>query len=267
MTGGDLFEGRLQIGEGLHAIDFAVAIREAMRAQVRPPSSCPAKSAFFLVRAIGRIRFSMAFESISTRPSCRKVCRPPHCRWIPAMIRWPGLVAPGTTTGELIAMEDWVPTIMAQLGQPELVEQLRDGLEIGGTEYRVHLDGHDQTTILTGEGVSNRMFFPFFSETTFHGLRLGEWMFLFTQQDKRFNGVQEQLTTPLITRLDLDPPERLHESRGFDEWQENRSWALGPASAIAAQFFSIFDDFPPRQKTLDFDTESIIDAMMDPNAR
>ncbi|WP_269583017.1 arylsulfatase [Roseibium sp. Sym1] len=186
---------------------------------------------------------------------------------VPAMIRWPNLVKPGTTTGELVTMEDWVPTIMAQLGQPGLKEDLLGGTEIGGTDYRVHLDGYDQTPVLTGEGPSNRKEFFFFSETTFHGLRFGEWKFLFTQQDKWFNGVQEQITTPLITRLDLDPFERFHESRGFDEWQENRSWALGPASAIVARFFSSFEDYPPRQKSLDFDTESIMDTMMDPNAR
>lgn len=186
---------------------------------------------------------------------------------VPAMIRWPGLVEAGTTTGEMITMEDWIPTIMAQLGQPDLKERLLNGAEIGGETYRVHLDGFDQSPVLTGEGPSNRRFFPFFSETTFHGLRFEEWKFLFTQQDKWFNGVQEQLTTPLITRLDLDPFERFHEARGFDEWQENRSWALGPAGSILAQFFSTFEDYPPRQASFDLDTESIMDAMMDPSAR
>lgn len=87
------------------------------------------------------------------------------------------------------------------------------------------------------------------------------------QQDKWFNGVQEQLTTPLITRLDLDPFERFHEARGFDEWQENRSWALGPADMILARFFGTFEDYPPRQASFDLDAEAIMDAMMDPSAR
>jgi arylsulfatase A-like enzyme len=183
---------------------------------------------------------------------------------VPAMIKWPGVTEPGATTGELVTMEDWVPTIMAQLGQPGLKEALLDGAEIGGTEYRVHIDGYDQTPVLTGEGPSNRMFFPFFSETTFHGLRFGEWKFLFTAQDQWFNGVQDQLTTPLITRLDLDPFERFHESRGFDEWQENRSWALGPAIAITGRFFRSFEDYPPRQASFDVDTAGIMEQLMNP---
>jgi arylsulfatase A-like enzyme len=186
---------------------------------------------------------------------------------VPAMIRWPGLVEAGSTTGELITMEDWVPTIMAQLGQPDLKEDLLGGAEIGGREYRVHLDRYDQTPILTGEGPSNRMEFFFFTEAAFHGLRFGEWKFLFTEQDKWFNGVRNQITTPLITRLDLDPFERFHDARGFDEWQENRSWALGPATGILGQFFASFQDYPPRQASFDLDTDAIMKSMMEPQSR
>jgi len=132
---------------------------------------------------------------------------------VPMAVKWPGVVQPGTTTGEMMAMEDWVPTIMAQIGQPDLKEQLLDGHSIGGREYRVHLDGYDQTPILTQSGPSNRLEFFYFTETAFHGLRFGEWKFLFTEQDHWFNGVRNELTTPLITRLDLDPFERAHETK------------------------------------------------------
>ncbi|MDF2233930.1 arylsulfatase [Albimonas sp. CAU 1670] len=186
---------------------------------------------------------------------------------VPMMVKWPGVVPAGETTGELMTMEDWIPTIMSQLGQPGLKEDLLDGAEIGGKSYRVHLDGYDQTPMITGQGPSNRKEFFFFTETTFHGLRFGEWKFLFKSQDKWFNGVQDELTTPLITRLDLDPFERFHDSRGFDEWQENRSWALGPAAAITARFFQSFEDYPPRQASLDFDMDAIMDEMMKPGAR
>jgi len=98
-------------------------------------------------------------------------------------------------------------------------------------------------------------------------VRFGEWKFLFTKQDKWFNGVQDQLTTPLITRLDLDPFERFHEARGFDGWQENRFWALGPAAAITQNFFESFVEFPPRQASLGFDTDKIMGDMMHPKAR
>ena len=166
---------------------------------------------------------------------------------VPMIVKWPGVIPEGTYTGELMTMEDWMPTIMSQLGQPDLKESLLDGVQIGDAEYRVHLDGYDQTPILTQSGPSERLEYFFFTETVFHGVRYGEWKFLFTEQDKWFNGVQDDLVSPLITRLDLDPFERAHEARGFDEWQENRSWAITPAIAMVERFVASFEEFPPRQ--------------------
>ncbi len=181
---------------------------------------------------------------------------------VPMMVKWPGLVPAGTTTGELISMEDWIPTIMAQLGKPNIKDDLLGGYKIGSTEYKVHLDGYDQTPILTKSGPSNRKEFFFFTETTFHGVRYGEWKFLFTKQDKWFNGVQEELTTPLITRLDLDPFERFYEARGFDEWQENRSWAIQPAMAVVQKFVQSFEDYPPRQTSFSPKASGMVEKMM-----
>lgn len=180
----------------------------------------------------------------------------------PAAIKWPGLVEPGSVSAEFLSLQDWLPTIMAQLGQPGLKEQLLDGLGVGDTTYQVHLDGYDQSDVLAGTGPSKRREFFYFTETTFHGLRFTDWKFLFKEQDKWFNGVQNDLVTPLITNLKLDPFERFHEARGFDEWQENRSWTLTPAIALVGQFFGSFQDFPPRQASFDADVDAIMGSMM-----
>ncbi|WP_442504272.1 arylsulfatase [Marinivivus vitaminiproducens] len=181
---------------------------------------------------------------------------------VPMMVRWPGVVPAETTTGELMSMEDWLPTIMAELGQPDLKERLLEGLDVGGRTYRVHLDGYDQSPIITQSGPSNRREFFFFTENTFHGMRFDEWKFLFTEQDRWFNGTVNQLTTPVITRLDLDPFERFHEARGFDEWQENRSWAIGPAMGLVQRFVDSFEAYPARQASFAPDTSGIVDMMM-----
>lgn len=186
---------------------------------------------------------------------------------VPMVVKWPGVIPEDTTTGELMTMEDWIPTIMAQLGQPDIKQELLEGHSIGDTSYKVHLDGYDQTPVLTQSGPSNRKEFFFFTETTFHGLRFGEWKFLFTEQDKWFNGIQNEMVTPLITRLDMDPFERFHDARGFDEWQENRSWALSPAMGVVQKFVASFEEYPPRQASVDFDTKEIMKTMMEPNTR
>jgi arylsulfatase A-like enzyme len=177
---------------------------------------------------------------------------------VPCVVRWPGHIQEGVATGEFMTMEDWMPTILSALGEPNLKEELLRGKTIGAMTYKVHLDGYDQTELLTGKGKSKRMDFYYFTETTLHGLRYGDWKFLFKQQDKWFNGIQENLNTPLITNLKLDPFERFHEARGFDEWQENRSWTLAPANMQVAKFMKSLREFPPRIKSLDFDLDAMV---------
>ena len=180
---------------------------------------------------------------------------------VPCVVKWPGVIPAGQSTGEFMAMEDWMPTIMSQLGQPQLGEQLQKGLKVGDQSYKVHLDGVDQSALISGKGPTQRKEFYYFTETTLHGLRYGDWKFLFKKQDKWFNGVQESLTSPLITNLKLDPFERFHNARGFDEWQENRAWTLGAASAQVGVFLQTFKAFPPRQASTTFDIDNLLSAM------
>ena len=119
--------------------------------------------------------------------------------------------------------------------------------------------------MITGKGKSNRKEFYQFTETTLHGLCYGDWKFLFKKQDRWFNGVQQQMATPLITNLKLDPFERFHSSRGFDEWQENRSWPLGPAGEQVGKFIKQLQDYPPRPKS--FDLDQVMDALSSPSNR
>jgi arylsulfatase A-like enzyme len=177
---------------------------------------------------------------------------------VPMLVRWPGKIPAGTTTGEFMTMEDWIPTIMSMLGQPDLKTQLLSGHKIGNKTYKVHLDGYDQTDLLTGKGPTKRKDFYYFTENTLHGIRYGDWKFLFKSQDKWFNGVQNNLTTPLITNLKLDPFERFHTARGFDEWQENHSWTLGPARLMVAEFMKSLKDYPPRMASFDLNIDEML---------
>ena len=180
---------------------------------------------------------------------------------VPCVVRWPGVIPAGRATDGFMTMEDWIPTIMSQLGQPDLAERLKQGLTIGDREYRVHLDGVDQSDLITDGGPSRRQEFYYFTETALHGLRYGDWKFLFKTQDKWFNGIQQNLVTPLITNLKLDPFERFHEARGYDEWQENRAWLYAPASAQIMRFLATFDDYPPRGKSLDFNIDELVESL------
>ncbi|KGO81581.1 arylsulfatase [Flavobacterium beibuense F44-8] len=168
---------------------------------------------------------------------------------VPVLVKWPGVIPPGTSTGEFMTMEDWIPTIMSQLGNKNLKEELLKGKKVGNMTYKVHLDGYDQSDLIMQKGKSKRKEFYYFTETTLHGLRYGDWKFLFKTQDKWFNAVQNDLTSPIITNLKLDPFERFYDSRGFDEWQENRTWTLKPALGHVMEFMKSLEEYPPRQKS------------------
>ena len=180
---------------------------------------------------------------------------------VPVVVKWPGKIPAGSTSGEFMIMEDWLPTILSMLGQPDLNEKLLKGHKIGDSTYKVHIDGVDQTDMVTGNGPSKRKEFYYFTETTLHGLRYGDWKVLFKKQDKWFNGVRSELTTPLITNLKLDPFERFHEARGFDEWQENRSWLLAPAMGQILVFLETLKEYPPRMKSFDLDVDALMNSL------
>jgi arylsulfatase len=181
---------------------------------------------------------------------------------VPMLVKWPGKIPAGTTTGEFMIMEDWIPTIMAEVGEPTLKEKLLTSYKAGDQTYnKIHLDGYDQTDLITGKGPTKRKEFYYFTETKLHGIRYGDFKFLFVKQDKWLNGVQQDMITPLVTNLKLDPFERFHEARGFDEWQENHAWTYAPAFGQVGVLLKSLKEFPPRQASVDFDIDEAMKAL------
>jgi len=169
---------------------------------------------------------------------------------VPMVVKWKDKIPAGTHTGEFMTMEDWMPTLMAWVGEKDIKEELLKGKKIGEKTFKVHLDGYDQSDILLNNGKSKRKEFFYFTETTFHGMRYGDWKLLFIAQEEWFRGEQKELSTPFIVNLKLDPFERLIEARGYDEWAENRSWILGQAGKGIGMFVETFKEYPPSQESM-----------------
>ncbi|MCP4073834.1 MAG: arylsulfatase [Hyphomicrobiales bacterium] len=180
---------------------------------------------------------------------------------VPMVVKWNGKIPEGETTGEFMTMEDWVPTLMSWVGEPNIKEELLTGKDIGGTTFKVHLDGYDQSDILLNGGKTKRKEFFYFTETKFHGVRYDNWKVQFIEQEKWFRAEQTTLTTPIITNLKLDPFERFHEARGYDEWAENRSWVFGQAGKPIAAFLKTFEEFPPSQESMSFEIGNFSDLI------
>jgi arylsulfatase A-like enzyme len=69
---------------------------------------------------------------------------------VPALIRWPDHVKPGSVSNGIMSGLDWFPTLVAAAGNPQISDQLLKGEKLGDTTYKVHLDGYDQTDLITG---------------------------------------------------------------------------------------------------------------------
>jgi arylsulfatase A-like enzyme len=176
---------------------------------------------------------------------------------VPMVVKWPGKIPAGTITAEFMTMEDWMPTLMSFVGLTNIKEELLTGKSIDGRQYKVHLDGYDQSDLVLNQGRSKRKEFYYFTETKFHGLRYGDWKLLFVDQEGWFRSPQLSLSTPIITNLKVDPFERFHEARGYDEWAENRSWLLGQVGPIMAEFVGTFKEFPPSQESMSVQLDDV----------
>jgi arylsulfatase len=183
---------------------------------------------------------------------------------VPALIRWPGLVKPGTEINDIFSAEDWVQTIMAAVGEPDLGTKLQQGLEVGGTTYKVHLDGCDQRQLLSGTGPDPRKeFFYWTDDGDLAGLRYNQWKLVFMEQRAHGFQVWEEpmitLRVPKLFNLRSDPFERGDEETiGYDRWRLDRVFLLLPAQVYVAQYLKTFQDFPPRQAPGTFGLDQVM---------
>jgi arylsulfatase len=185
---------------------------------------------------------------------------------VPAVVRWPGVIKPGTVINDIFSHLDWMPTIMAAVGEPDIKEKLLKGHEAAGKKFKVHLDGYDQTALLKGEGPGARKeIFYITDDGDLSAFRYDKWKVIFTQQKSTGMDVwREPLSPtrmPILVDLHADPFEAA-VSRGhsyeYDKWAAQRMFVFVPAQAVVAKFLGTFKEYPPRQKPASF---SVGDAL------
>ena len=144
---------------------------------------------------------------------------------VPTMIRWPGVIKPGTVINEIGAHEDMLTTLVAAAGDTTAKDDLLKGRTIGGTTYKVHLDGYDLGPALRGQAAWPRKEFIYWTDDgSVAALRYENWKVTFLQQDAEGLEVWQKPFTPLrapaLTNLRMDPFERAeHENAmGYQRW-------------------------------------------------
>ena len=184
---------------------------------------------------------------------------------VPCMIRWPGVIKPGTVINDIASHEDMLPTLLAAAGHGNIKEQLLKGINAGGKPYKVHLDGYNLLSFLKGEvKESPRKEFVYWSDDgDLVALRYNRWKLVFAEQRAHSFAVWEEpfvnLRVPKLFDLRADPFERAdHETIGYSKWRFDRVFLLLPAQVFVGKYISSFKEFPPRMKPGSF---SIGDAM------
>ena len=174
---------------------------------------------------------------------------------VPMMVRWPDEIKAGQVSNEIIAMMDWMPTLLAAAGDDQVKEKLKKGTSVGGKKYKVHLDGYNFLPYFTGKAETGpREEFIYSSDTgDIVGYRMGDYKLVFKEQ--RAHGLQVwqdpyvTLRMPKIFNLRMDPFERMdHEGSGYDQWMGEHMFLFAPTMAEVMKFKATFKEFPQRQK-------------------
>ena len=185
---------------------------------------------------------------------------------VPAFVRWPGHIKAGSVTNGIVHHMDWMPTLLAIAGEPNVKKKLLKGYRADGKTYKVHLDGYNQLPLLTGETDKSprQEVFYFSDDGDLTALRYDDWKVIFMEQrvEETFRIWQEPFVTlrvPLIVNMRRDPYERgMKTSNTYYDWWVDRVYLLVPAQAYVGKFLQTFKDYPPRMKAASFNLDQVM---------
>jgi arylsulfatase A-like enzyme len=198
---------------------------------------------------------------------------------VPCVVRWPGVIKAGTVTNEIMSHNDWVPTLCAFAGESDIIGKCARGYAANGVNYKVHLDGYDQSAFLRAVGgtVGNDRgvksardkFFYSDDDGLLVALRQGDYKFSFAEQRLAGTlGVWAEPFTKLrlqkIYNLYQDPFERADiTSNTFWDWQLNHIGNIYGVMDDVMKFAVTFKEFPPRSIPPSFNPTTIMEEMLD----
>ena len=182
---------------------------------------------------------------------------------VPAAVRWPGLVKLGTIINDIVSHEDWVPTLMAAAGEPDIKEKLKAGHQAGNKRFRNHLDGFDQRDLLSGKGPGARNeIFYFDAGGNLNAVRYRDWKIHFAIMEGPINeAYRKSPSWPLVVNLRQDPFEVSPDSALYTRWLGDQMWLFVPAQAFVGQFLGSFRDFPLSQAVGSLSVEKVLQQL------
>jgi arylsulfatase len=188
---------------------------------------------------------------------------------VPELIRWPGRIAAGAVSNEIIQHHDWLPTFLAAAGDTSVIDDLKGGRTIGDRTYKVHIDGYNLLPYLTGEvAESPRKGMVYFSDDgDVLALRYDNWKVIFMEQ--RCAGTMQvwaepfvALRVPKLFNLRMDPFERADiTSNTYWQWVFENAYMIMASQPLIGDFLKTFVEFPPRQKAASFTIDQALEKL------
>lgn len=192
---------------------------------------------------------------------------------VPAMVRWPGKIKPGSVSNEIVHHMDWFPTMVEAAGGNDIKERLKKGgVKSIGRSYKVHLDGYSLIPYFDGKVKESprKEIFYFSDDGDLTALRYNDWKLLFMVQKARGTLAVWQepfvpMRVPYVFNLRRDPFEQAEiTSNTFYDWMLDRAYLLVPAQTYVGQFLETFKEFPPRQKAASFSVDQVMEKLQSP---
>jgi len=186
---------------------------------------------------------------------------------VPCLIRWPGRIKPGSVENGLISGLDWFPTLAAAAGNSNITQQLLQGVTLGDRTYKNHLDGYNQTDLLTGKGPSARRELFYFGGPTLGAIRIDDFKFQFYQQPYGWPGEKTTTDMPTMYNIRQDPFERTPSIRGenlntlgggyMNDFYAREFWRFVTVQQEVAKLAQTAIDYPPMQAPASFNLEAV----------
>jgi arylsulfatase len=167
---------------------------------------------------------------------------------VPLLVKWPGVIKPGTIINDMIGHNDWMPTLVAAAGEPNVKEKLLQGYQANGKTFKVHLDGYNFVPFFKGEvkkGPREEYFF-FSQGGELNAVRWNDWKIHFAVlRGNIATGTRDVTGWPTIINLRADPYEKGPEESGmYIRWYADNMWLFVPVQQKIKEFFTDFDQYP-----------------------
>jgi arylsulfatase len=186
---------------------------------------------------------------------------------VPAIIRWPGKVKPGTVENGIFSGLDWFPTLVAAAGNPNITDQLLKGVKLGDREYKNHLDGYNQMDLLLGKGPSARHEIFYFGGPHLGAVRIDDFKYRFYDQPLGWPGPKVTNDMPTMVNLRQDPFERTPSIGGqslndlgggyMNDFMAREFWRFVLVQQKVAALAETAIGYPPMQDPASFNLDAV----------